>query len=71
MRLTNAARIPAEVIAELMEEAAPEQFELFDMVVKRMAPASANVTISLESLPFYQAAEVHLIKTQGAAVTRP
>jgi hypothetical protein len=71
MRLTNAARIPAEVIAELMEEAAPEQFELFDMVVKRMAPASANVTISLESLPFYQAAEVHLIKTQGRAVTRP
>ncbi|CAH0057630.1 unnamed protein product [Clonostachys solani] len=56
---------------EPMEEVAPKQLEQFDMLVKRIAPASANVTISLENLPFYQAAEAHLIKKQGSGITRP
>ncbi|KAK7216889.1 hypothetical protein V2G26_004892 [Clonostachys chloroleuca] len=70
-RLISATAIPAAVIAELVDEAVSRAFELFDMAVKRMTPTSANVTISLGNLPYCQAAEVYLTKSQGRAVTQP
>ncbi|VUC35446.1 unnamed protein product [Clonostachys rosea] len=60
-----------DTTAAAMEEAYPRLLKNLDNLVKRIAPASANITISLDNLASYQIAEAHLIKKQGRGITRP